>query len=46
MLELDKKRNSKRWEPATFNRYKALISIVYPQGISVLAGIRGEQSHQ
>ena len=29
----DKKRNQKRWRPATFNRYKALISMVYRQGI-------------
>jgi integrase len=29
----DKKRNKKRWKPATFNRYKALISLVYREGI-------------
>jgi integrase len=29
----DRKRNSKRWKPATFNRYKALISMVYRQGV-------------
>lgn len=29
----DKKRNGRRWKPATFNRYKALISMVYRQGI-------------
>ncbi|MBZ5689163.1 MAG: site-specific integrase [Acidobacteriia bacterium] len=29
----DKKRNKKKWRPATFNRYKALISMVYRQGI-------------
>lgn len=29
----DKKRNKKAWKPATFNRYKALISMVYRQGI-------------
>lgn len=29
----DKKRNNKKWKPATFNRYKALISMVYRQGI-------------
>jgi integrase len=28
----DKKRNNRRWKPATFNRYKALISMVYRQG--------------
>jgi len=29
----DSKRNGKKWKPATFNRYKALISMVYRQGI-------------
>ena len=29
----DKKRIGKVWKPATFNRYKALISMVYRQGI-------------
>jgi integrase len=29
----DKKRNLKKWKPATFNRYKALISMVYREGI-------------
>ncbi len=29
----DKKRNGRVWKPATFNRYKALISMVYRQGI-------------
>ena len=29
----DKKRNKKPWKPATFNRYKALLSLVYRQGI-------------
>lgn len=29
----DPKRNGKQWKPATFNRYKALISMVYRQGI-------------
>jgi len=29
----DKKRMGKQWKPATFNRYKALISMVYRQGI-------------
>jgi integrase len=26
-------RNGKKWKPATFNRYKALLSMVYRQGI-------------
>jgi len=29
----DKKRKGRKWKPATFNRYKALISMVYRQGI-------------
>jgi len=29
----DKKRNNKKWKPATANRYKALISMVYREGI-------------
>jgi integrase len=29
----DKKRQKKGWKPATFNRYRALISMVYRQGI-------------
>jgi len=29
----DKKRNGRRWKPATINRYKALISMVYRQGV-------------
>jgi integrase len=29
----DKKRNKKPWKPATFNRYKALLSLLYRQGI-------------
>jgi integrase len=29
----DKSRNGKKWKPATCNRYKALISLVYRQGI-------------
>lgn len=29
----DKKRNKKKWKPATFNRYKALLSLVYRQGV-------------
>jgi integrase len=29
----DKTRNGKKWKPATCNRYKALISLVYRQGI-------------
>jgi integrase len=29
----DKTRNGKQWKPATYNRYKALISMVYRQGI-------------
>jgi integrase len=29
----DSKRNGKKWSPATFNRYRALISMVYRQGI-------------
>ena len=29
----DSKRNGKQWKPATFNRYKALVSMVFRQGI-------------
>jgi integrase len=29
----DKERNGKKWTPATFNRYKALISMIYREGI-------------
>jgi integrase len=29
----DQKRNSRKWKPATYNRYKALISMVYRQGV-------------
>jgi integrase len=29
----DKSRNKKPWKPATFNRYKALLSMVFRQGI-------------
>jgi integrase len=29
----DKARNKKKWKPATVNRYKALISMVYREGI-------------
>lgn len=29
----DRKRNRRKWKPATFNRYKALISMVYREGI-------------
>jgi integrase len=29
----DRKRGQRKWKPATFNRYKALVSMVYRQGM-------------